>query len=180
MDNKEERRENAKKINLMPEGANDEDYKGFKFKLFRVVPENVAVIRKGWITGRITVKGSGLRFFPWFDTKLISVASKNIDFPPEEFKTNDGIMVKIDIAATIKVVDPYKFETKGLNPLQELAVVTKSVIRNFVESLDAKDLTKDINNLDNIYQDRRFIKFEQNMALELLIFNLKTSNYLIH
>ena len=29
MDNKEERRENAKKINLMPEGANDDDYKGF-------------------------------------------------------------------------------------------------------------------------------------------------------
>ncbi len=167
MDNKEERRENAKKINLMPEGANDEDYKGFKFKLFRVVPENVAVIRKGWITGRITVKGSGLRFFPWFDTKLISVASKNIDFPPEEFKTKDGIMVKIDIAATIKVVDPYKFETKGLNPLQELAVVTKSVIRNFVESLDAKDLTKDINNLDNIYQDRRFIKFEQKYGVRI-------------
>lgn len=167
MDNKEERREVANKTKLMPEGANEEDYKGFKFKLFRVVPENVAVIRKGWITGRITVKGSGLRFFPWYDTKLISVASKNIDFPPEEFKTNDGIMVKIDIAATIKVVDPYKFETRGLNPLQELAVVTKSVIRNFVESLDAKDLTKDIKKLDSIYQDRRFIRFEHKYGIRI-------------
>ena len=56
MDNKEEKRKITNNINLMPEGANEEDYKGFKFKLFRVVPENVAVIRKGWITGRITGK----------------------------------------------------------------------------------------------------------------------------
>jgi len=136
---------------FIPEGVEEENYILYKTKLFRVVPPKTVLIKKNVFTGTLKATTPGLKVvMPWYKSKFLSTASKNIDYPEESFKTDDGIFVNVDPALTVKVTNPVKFELENLNPIQELGVLAKSVLRSFIASKTESDLTHNRFTLEDI------------------------------
>ncbi len=132
--------EQNEKNAFIPE-VNSELYKSYNVKLFRMIPKNAKLICQNVLTGKVTVKNSGFRFvLPWYRSKLVNVTKTVIDYPAEKYLTNEGIYVEIDPALTVRIADPYKFEYENTNPIQELGILVKDVIRSFVESKSAQEL----------------------------------------
>lgn len=154
--------EQNEKNAFIPE-VNSELYKSYNVKLFRMIPKNAKLICQNVLTGKVTVKNSGFRFvLPWYRSKLVNVTKTVIDYPAEKYLTNEGIYVEIDPALTVRIADPYKFEYENTNPIQELGILVKDVIRSFVESKSAQELIgrnysideKDPGNLFNAFEAR--------------------------
>ncbi len=154
--------EQNEKNAFIPE-INSELYKSYNVKLFRMIPKNAKLICQNVLSGKVIVKNSGFRFvLPWYRSKLVNVTKTVIDYPAEKYLTNEGIYVEIDPALTVRIADPYKFEYENTNPIQELGILVKDVIRSFVESKCAQELIgrnysideKDPGNLFNAFEDR--------------------------
>lgn len=137
---------------LVPDVENKEDYLKYKIRVFKTVPVNVALVCKNKFTGNVTSCSQGFKIiFPWLSSKLISLASKTVDYPDDVYKTKDGIEVTIDFALTIKIVDPVAFEVNSQNPLQEVGVLAMDLMRSYVARIDAETLyrsTIDLRDID--------------------------------
>ena len=128
---------------LIPDVENKDDYREYKVQLFRTVPVKTALVCKNIITGVITARPKGLTFvLPWVSTKLVSLASKTIDYPKEIYKTSDGIEVGVDFALTVRVMDPVAFEVNSQNPLQEVGILAMDLMRAYVAGVEAEILYK--------------------------------------
>lgn len=129
-----------KQNNFIPE-TNSELYETYKVQVFRTVPKNAKLICQNILTGRVTVKERGFRFvLPWYRSKLVNITKKVIDYPKEKYLTKDGIYVEIDPALTVRISDPIKFEFENSNPIQELGVLVKDIIRSFIVSKNSSEL----------------------------------------
>lgn len=154
---------------FIPEEENINNYTEYKFKLFRVVPPNAVLVQRNVFTGRLSVKNPGLKFIlPWMKSRFVSIASKNIDYPKEEYKTSDGIMVNVDVALTISIINPKKYELANLNPLQELGVLTKSIMRQFIASKSEFDLTHNAYKLKDIDIDGDYNEFANKYGIRVI------------
>ncbi len=121
--------------------TNSELYEKYNVRLFRTVPKNAKLICQNMFNGRVTVKDKGFRFvLPWYRSKLVNVTKTVIDYPKEKYLTKDGIYVEIDPALTVRISDPIKFEFENSNPIQELGVLVKDVIRSFIVSKNSSEL----------------------------------------
>ena len=128
---------------MIPDVENKEDYQKYKVMFFRSVPQNNVLICRNRLTGDIIKKGKGLRMiFPWWESKFMSIASKNIDYPPMSYRTKDGLEVKVDMALSVKIEKPLTYEVSSQNPLQELGIVIKELMRSYVASKTVADLDK--------------------------------------
>lgn len=154
---------------FIPDVEDKENYTDYKIKIFRAVPENAVVVKYTSFTKKelkVVNKSGLLFFFPWEKSKLVSKAAKNIDYPPATYRTSDGIMVTIDFALTIKIVNAKKFEQENLNPLQELGVVTRSIINEFVKGLTETELMqKKQYDLKDIDKFNLFDEFAKNYGI---------------
>lgn len=146
-----------------------EDYRRFKIKLFRTVPKNTELLCINVFTGKPITLGTGFKFiWPWYKTKLVSKAAKNIDYPKEAYKTKDGIRVTVDSALTVKIADIEKFEYENADPIQELGVLTKDVLRKFIADKDMDELIKNKYGLAAIaVEDNRFADFCTKYGVEV-------------
>lgn len=126
--------------NFIPE-TNSELYEKYKVQVFRMVPKNAKLICQNIFTGNVTIKNSGLKLImPWYRSKLVNITKTVIDYPKEKYLTADNIYVEIDPALTVSITDPIKFEFENNNPVQELGVLVKDVIRSFIVSKNANEL----------------------------------------
>ena len=126
--------------NFIPD-TNSELYKNYKVKVFRMVPKNSKLICQNILNGDVTIKESGFRIIlPWYRSKLVNITKTVIDYPKEQYLTKDQIYVEIDPALTVRITDPIKFEFKNSNPLQELCILVKDVIRSFIAGKDSSEL----------------------------------------
>lgn len=117
-------------------------FMGFKVLfLFRSVPKKCKLLCVNVFTQKSIVKDRGFRFIaPWYRSRLVSVANRNIDYPKMEFITSDGIMVKADIAVTLNISDVEKFEFISNNPVQEYNVTVQDLLRRFVANRTTDEL----------------------------------------
>lgn len=153
---------------FIPEDEIADNYVEYKFGIFRVVPPNAVLVQRNVFTGKLTVRTPGLKvILPWMKSRFVSTASKNIDYPEEEYKTSDGIMVNLDVALTISIINPKKFELANLNPLQELGVLTKSIMRQFIASKSEYELTHNAYKLNNIDIDGDYKEFTSKYGVEI-------------
>lgn len=146
---------------FIPNGADITDYTVFKVKMFRSIRKNEAMLRET-VFGRMLepVKGAGLKVnAPWVKTKLVLLASKNIDYPKAVYKTQDGIEVTADLALTVQIVDPALFEYAGINILEELNVLTKDIMRIFIAKHDVDNLISHRYTISDFDPQRRYANF---------------------
>lgn len=153
---------------LIPDMDDKSGYTKYSVSLFKTVPKNTVLVCKNKFTGSVTKKGTGLRFnLPWVASKFVSTATKTIDYPKEVYKTQDGIEVTIDLALTVKVVYPVVYETGSQNPLQELGILAKDLMRTYVASMNAEDLYKTTFNLTAIDKKDRFKNLAKSTGVEV-------------
>ena len=144
-----------------------DDYSEYKVKFYRAVPPNTKLVCRNRFTGNITIKNSGFNItMPWIESKFVSVANRTIDYPKDKYKTIDGLELEIDIAITISVVDPYKYETQNVDPLKELGIITKDILRVFIAGKSEAELVGkkhtmddfDIGDAYDVFEDKYGIK----------------------
>ena len=153
--------------NFIPQ-INSELYKNYKVKIFRMAPKNAKLICQNILTGKVVVKNSGFRFIlPWYRSKLVNITKTVIDYPIEKYLTREGIYVEIDPALTVRIVDPIKFEYENTNPIQELGILVKDVIRSFVEGKYTNELIGLNYSLEQKDPGRLFEAFEERTGLHI-------------
>lgn len=143
-------------------------YQVYVVKLFRTVPKNSALICKNKFTGNVYVKGSGLRFNPpWVEGKLVSLAYNVKDYPKEGFKTIDGIEITVDIALDFKVVDPMKFSFESDDVFAQLAILTKSLLRDYVAGKTEEEMSRGKHSKATVDPDGEFDDFEEKYGIHV-------------
>ena len=143
-------------------------YQVYIVKLLRTVPKNSALICKNKFTGNVYVKGSGLRFNPpWVEGKLVSLAYNVKDYPKEGFKTIDGIEITVDIALDFKVVDPMKFSFESDDVFAQLAILTKSLLREYVAGKTEEQMSRGKHSKSTIDPDSEFDDFEEKYGIHV-------------
>lgn len=111
----------------------DAQFTTFMVKIFRMVPSNAVLVMENRITGTRKQKASGLRLQgPICRGKFVCISSMNIDYKEKNYRTLDGLEVKVDVSVTVHVEDPLKFQFDITDPQQELDVTTQAIIREMV------------------------------------------------
>ena len=87
-------------------------YNTYITKIYRTIPKNCSLIIRNKFNGeRVRVKKGGFALIaPWCESKLVSLAIRNIDYPEEHFDDARGQQIVVDIALSVRVVDPIKYE----------------------------------------------------------------------
>ena len=139
------------------------DYIEYKARIFKAVPENCVLVKKNRFTGEVKISGdafdikipflqktikildrkkSGLKISNPLFTKsmLLSTVDRTIDYEKITYKTLDGVMADVDIAAVIKITDPKKFVLGGKEQLDQLNIVIKQLLRIYIATKDFDDL----------------------------------------
>ena len=122
----------------------EEEFNIYITKIYRVIPKNCALIVRNKFNGqRVKVKTGGFAFVaPWSEAKLVSLAIRNIDYEKLEFDEKEGQQVKVDLALSVRVVDPIKYEYAHQNIEQELKVRIYSAVRVLIKKASFEELSK--------------------------------------
>ena len=145
-----------------------DDYSEYKVKFYRAVPPNTKLVCRNRFTGNITIKNSGFNItMPWIESKFVSVASRAIDYPKEKYKTKDGIELEIDIAIPISIVDPYKYETQSVDPLKELGIATRDILRVFVANKTEAELVGKKHTKADVDSGNIYATFEEKYGIKV-------------
>lgn len=113
-------------------------------KLYRTIPQNCVLIVRNKFNGqRVRVKRGGFALVsPWCESKLVSLAVWNIDFEKLQFDERDNLQITVDLALSVRISDPIKFEYAHQNVIQELKVKLYSMMRVLVRMASYNELSK--------------------------------------
>ena len=119
-------------------------YTTYITKVYRVIPKNCALIVRNKFNGEsVKVKTGGFAFIaPWSESKLVSLAIRNIDYEKLEFDEKDNLQITVDVALSVRVVDPIKYEYSHQNIQQELKVRIYSMMRVLVRKASYEELSR--------------------------------------
>lgn len=136
-------------------------YEVYITKLFRSVPKNCALLVKNVFNGsKIEVKTGGFAIImPWQKSKLVSLAVKNFDYPEMEFEDSKGQNILIDLAVTVRVKDPIKYEYENTNVEAELKQLITSQMRILINKSEYSRLKSTRFNV-NSYSVEKYGTFE--------------------
>lgn len=131
------------------EGINE--YSTYITKLYRTIPKNTALIIRNKYNGSdVKVKTGGFAVVaPWSESKLVSLAVKNFDYDKQKLEDNDGMDVIIDLAISVKVVDPIKYEYYHNNIDEELKQLITSSMRVLINKNVYSNLKSNRFNISN-------------------------------
>lgn len=138
------------------------DYTEYKTSFYRSVPENCYLVTVNNFTGKVVNRGGrGFKITIPVLTKSILVPNidRVVDYPRANYLTLDHITAGIDMAVTLKIVDPVKYINEGRYQLDQLSVLVQNLLRVYVQSLDFGSLSRgacDINKFDPNFQLMRF------------------------
>lgn len=151
---------------LIPdEEKSNDDYNDYTVKVFRSVPSTCVLVCRNKYSGAVTKLGPGFHLVaPWKEAKLIYVGAKTLDYPKEVYTTKDNVEVTIDLAIRVRVSYPVMFETKSQNPLQEVGILAKKLMRTYVSTLNADTLRGKNISLSDIDENGEFKKLEKSVS----------------
>lgn len=113
------------------ENININPYEVYIGKFYRTIPKNCVLIVRNKFNGKdVKVKEGGFTLIaPWCESKLVSLAVRNFDYQKQKFEDSLGQDVIIDLAVSVRIVDPVKYEYNSQNVEQELEQLISSSIR---------------------------------------------------
>lgn len=130
--------ENNKKNNI----TREEEYQIYISKIYRVIPKNHAlIVRNKFIGNRVDVKTGGFALIsPFHESKLVSLAVRNFDYSKQVFEDKEGQDIIIDLAITVKIVDPVKYEYLNEDTEKELRQLLESIMRALIKKYSYEEL----------------------------------------
>ena len=123
---------------------NGDLFKVYITKLYRTIPKNCALITRNKFNGqRVKVKSGGFALVaPWCESKLVSLAIWNIDYEEMKFDESQGQQITVDLALSVRIVDPIKYEYAHQNIDQELKTKIYSMMRVLIKKSTFEDLSQ--------------------------------------
>lgn len=146
------------------------DYTTYKAGIFRTVPENCCLVRMNRFTGRLKNKGgSGLKFLLPFISKsiLVPTIDRIIDYKKAEYNTLDGIKANVDIALNVKIVDPIKYMKVGKYQLNQLSILTQSLLRVYIQRRNFDDISSGVCPLSEFDLNKDYENFEDSYGIKI-------------
>lgn len=118
-------------------------YEIYTTKIYAVIPKNSVLIDRSKFNGKnVKVKGEGFALLsPFHESKLVSLAIRNFDYPKQMFEDINGQDVIVDLAVTVKVIDAIKFEYVNTSVEAELKQLLESIMRSLIKKHTYEDLT---------------------------------------
>lgn len=122
---------------------NIDPYKVYITKVFRVIPQNAVLLTRNKFNGNwIKVKTGGFALIsPFSESKLVSLAVRNFDYEKQEFEDRNGLDLTVDLAVTVKIVDPIRYEYKNKNVEAELKQLIDSLMRSLIKKCIYEELS---------------------------------------
>lgn len=119
-------------------------FKVYITKLYRTIPKNCALIIRNKFNGeRVRVKNGGFALIaPWCESKLVSLAIWNIDYEEMKFDESQGQQITVDLALSVRIVDPIKYEYAHQNIDQELKTKIYSMMRVLIRKSTFENLSE--------------------------------------
>lgn len=166
--------------------SNDKMYSSDKFKykvhLIGKIPAGVALVSRNLFTGEVKMvsygqdgvdKFLGLKGWyaslPWVQTKYFSTLSKPIDYAAWKYMTMDRIMITIDLAAEVRIVDNVKYELKSSDVSKQLKIMIDSATRKVIASKTTEEVVKGSFNLqDELASELIAFKYEYGVEITKL------------
>ena len=126
------------------ENVENKDFTVYITKLYRTIPKNCALIVRNKFNGsKVECKMGGFALIaPWKESKLVSLAIQNINYEKASFDDKEGQQLTVDLALSIKVVDPIKYEYVHKNPEEELKILLYSLVRVLIKKSSYEELSK--------------------------------------
>lgn len=121
------------------------NYKTYKLKFWRTVPENFRLVKINRLTQKITSEsGFGTKWIVPILTKTIFVPSAILDgkhqFTNIECLTQDKIEISIDLTLIMNITDPVNYKRKGSSQLPQLNSIIQRLLRIYVAKKNFDEL----------------------------------------
>lgn len=131
--------------------TNVNPYNTYITKIYRTIPKESALIIRNKFNGQdVKVKTSGFALItPWKESKLVSLAVRNFDYPKDKFEDMYGQDVIVDLSVTVKVTDPIKYEYSNQSIEQELSQLISSSMRVLINKNNFTNLKSKRFNISN-------------------------------
>lgn len=110
-------------------------FETFVTKFFTRIPKNCSLIKRNRFLGKSVKLKSGNFWISnplLTEVKLVSHAIRNFDYPAQTFEDIDGQDVVADIAITVKIVDPIKYEYENEDVEVQLKQLLSSIMRTVI------------------------------------------------
>lgn len=141
--------------------SNINSYEVYTTKLYRTIPKNSVLIVRNKFNGKdVEVKEGGFAIIaPWKESKFVSLAVRNFDYPQQKFEDSLGQDVLIDLSVSVKIVDPIKYEYNNENIEQELEQLISSSVRILINKSQYEQLkSKRFNVSEYMYKGNKYYK----------------------
>lgn len=149
-------------------GQEVDEFSTYKIRIYKAIPQNMALICQNIFTGRPFVKTSGLAILmPWVKSKMVSLAINTIDYPKEKYRTLDGIELTIDLALVVSVVDPIKYEFNNNDPMQELKTRTQDLLRQYVALKNVDEMITQRHTKEQFDLNGEYVLFENQSGIKV-------------
>lgn len=116
--------------------------------------------------------GAHIYFRPTHHLQLVDVRLLNVTIPGQEVLSADNVSIKISLAASYKVTDPYLAANKVVNVHEALYLLLQMNLRDVVGSLAIDDLLAKREEIGKQLLERSAAKAAE-MGLELQFVNIK-------
>lgn len=146
------------------------DYKRYKLKFWRTVPENCALVTRNIFTGKIKFhKTSGIKWFPPIFVKsiLVSTVDRNIPFKNVLYRSSDRIEDTMDLSLNVSIVNPAKYMRSGKAQLNRLRSTINELVRVYSASLDFETLFKSSTNLNEFDPNGELTDFQNKYGIRV-------------
>ena len=146
------------------------NYTEYKVGLFRTVPDNCNLVTINNFTGKIVNRGGrGFKLtLPWITKSiLVPTIDRVIDYPTGNYLTLDHITASIDVAIGVRIENPVKYINSGKYQLEQLNVLTQSLLRMYVQSLDFASISKGSCRVDVFDEGKDFDKFRKKYGIKV-------------
>ena len=170
-------------------GPYTEDKYQFKFNFINQVPPGVALITKNTLTGEVKNVGDaksgvsnllGMKaimttWFPWIQTKYVTILPKTIDYKEFAYDTKDRIRLTVDLACEVRITDPAKFEYSTLTINKQLKTTIDDAVRRVMLTNDVDTIMdKSFDLYNEIKPDLDAFKAEYGLEIsKLRVQNIK-------
>ncbi len=121
---------------------------------------------------RLLSPGAHSIFRPGSTLKVVDVRIFNVSIPGQELLSADNVSIKVSLAASYKVSDPYLAINKVLNYQEALYQLLQMNVRDLVGSLEIEDLLAKREEIGWQLQERSAVKVAE-IGLDLVLVNIK-------
>lgn len=148
------------------------DYKIYKLKFWRTVPENYRLVKINRFTQTIkSESGFGIKWVPPILTKTILVPDAILDgkhqYSNIDCLTNDKIEASIDLTLIMNITDPAKYKRKGATQLPQLDSIIKRLLRIYIANKKFDEVVEEECNLARFDANGSLRNFEAECGIRI-------------